>query len=643
MNSSLLRLTWLGAAAGALAASNLVMPVLFLQHAHGMLLEMRTLQLIPVYGTAWVIYFILGGLAGAFTGLISASVQVIFRLDQRESGKVLALWILSSVLVFALVKSVLGYLEGGVLERIQTVWTFRGAKWALAFGLSVWLVSQQAAMLVRLRSFLKGLSLIGLLAFGATLLTSIPDTEPRADQRKVVSSLEPPPVVLITIDTLAANHVSLNGYARETTPFLDKLGRSSVVFDHHYSNSNFTTSSISSILNGSRPWSHRVLHLTSRPTIIVAENGLLPLAKRVGYRTSTITTNVWASPVYHRNTTSVVQRSYAGPYWPLSVFPEYLPQAGSVVYLFQISPLLSKAYQFLLEAFDADNLHFDPARAFAQARRLLDNRAAKGSPEFLWVHLLQPHDPYAAAAPFLGTFEHAPQARRLNNSSPPFGFQAGQKPEFPGVFAGRYDEAVLSVDYHIGQFVDWLRQQGRFDDALIVITADHGESFSHGYGTHGGPLLHEDLIHVPLLIKLPHQQVGKRVATLTEHADLLPTILDFIGQPVPEHVEGRSLKPLLEGGTLEPRPIYSMNFEQNSVFLPLTTGTVAEVDGPFKYVHYFGNIKYSLMPKLDDSLYDLSADPDETKNLVLNMPERAAKMLASIQAQIGAHSRPIRN
>jgi arylsulfatase A-like enzyme len=154
-------------------------------------------------------------------------------------------------------------------------------------------------------------------------------------------------------------------------------------------------------------------------------------------------------------------------------------------------------------------------------------------------------------------------------------------------------------------------------------------------------MLYEDLTHVPLLIKLPHQQIGRRVAVDTEHADLLPTMLDYLGQPVPHHVEGRSLRAALEGLPLEPRPIYSMDFEQNAVFSPLKTGSVAMLDGRYKYVAFFGKPKEPLMPKLDDALYDLQADPGETKNLIAEEPSRAAKMRAAIQTQVAAHSLPL--
>ena len=319
-------------------------------------------------------------------------------------------------------------------------------------------------------------------------------------------------------------------------------------------------------------------------------------------------------------------------------FVKWVPFGEHLEFFPAIEKILIATQQYIVGR-DTTNLHFDPESAFAAARQMLQSSQNVEQPAFLWVHLFPPHHPYAAPAPFLRTFDPSPKALTQVASIAKLQFLAGRDRNFPGVLLGRYDEAVRYVDHHIGRFLDWLKQQGRFDDALIVVTSDHGESFTHGYGRHSGPLLHEELIRVPLLIKLPHQQQGRRVSQLlTEHADILPTILEYLGRPGPGHVEGRSLKQVIEGGTMTPAPVYAMNFQQNGAFLPLKTGAVAMVEGRYKYIRYLGENKYELMPKLEDGLYDLSADPGELRNLVAEMPDRAAQMRAAIDAKLTAHS-----
>ena len=195
------------------------------------------------------------------------------------------------------------------------------------------------------------------------------------------------------------------------------------------------------------------------------------------------------------------------------------------------------------------------------------------------------------------------------------------------------------MDHSIGLFVDWLSSKGLLQDTLLILSADHGESFSHEYGGHGGPMLNDDLIHIPLIIKEPGQTMGKKLRTLSEQIDLMPTILELAGVPIEGAVEGRSLVPALRGQKME-GPIFSMNFEQNSRFKELTTGSVAMIAGRWKYVHYYGSIHYPMMPKLVDSLYDLETDAGENTSLIAEQPAVAAKMLRAIQEQLRIHGKP---
>jgi arylsulfatase A-like enzyme len=636
MKNSVLPLTsaaWQGATIGALNAVGLLLPLDFFYQLHSLLMTVRPLQLIPLYSWGWIVYLILGGLAGGLLAVAIASVLVLLRRDSHKIIGILALWVTSSILVEVLVREVKAYLHIVFLNN-------SAVNLALIFGLSSWIAVSQRAMITRLMEFLKAVALSGGIAAGITFLVTAAHaigTSAHANT-SLTSSPARPPVILITIDTLAANHMSLYGYSRKTTPSLDELGKQSVVFESHHSNANLTTPSIGSILYGARPWVHRALQLTASPLPGIGQFGLLSAFQHAGYETLTVATSAWAGPAHQGSADWVTRQSNGANVdvnWLLCDFPHLAPLLNlpTISWLLEVS-------EPLIQSIDVENRGFDPELAFSQARRLLSERQGSKAPSFLWIHLLPPHSPYAAPVPFLGTFDRDPRAQKLYNSTPPFGFLAGRS-DFPGVFLNRYDEAVLYVDHGIGQFLDWLREQGHFDDALIIVVADHGESFSHGYGGHGGAMLYEDLTHVPLLIKLPGQRTGRRVAAETEHADLLPTMLDYLGQPVPPYVEGRSLRAALKGWSLEPRPIYSMDFEQNAVSSPLKTGSVAMLDGRYKYVAFFGKVKEPLMPKLDDALYDLQADPGETNNLIAEDPSRAEQMRAAIETQVAAHSLPI--
>jgi arylsulfatase A-like enzyme len=622
----------------------LLLPVDFLNHLGNLLLHVRPAELLTVYSAAWVTYLAISGVAGCLLGFLAAGALLLFRrLNSRTVGLV-TLWIIGIVVADALVRGFRVYFEGAPVDHLRSLMGrgFAIANVVVIFGLSIWL-TLHSAILLRLRGFLMAVGLCGAIGAGLAAANAGFHAVTRHNERAQVTGSIPPLVVLITIDALAANHTSLYGYHRETTPSLDRLASQSVVFENHYSNGNWTTPSTASILNGVRPWIHRAFRLSARPLPNVAQQGLLPAAQHAGYETLAVTTNFWASPAHQRCADWVTRWKHGSSditNWTLNHFEPL----DSVLFFPSIQVLLVITDHFAGFR-NTGNLEWNPEGAFRNARAMLSERADSHTPQFLWVHVFPPHDPYATPPPFLRTFEPSAKALRSTDSTPPFAFQASQS-DFPGVFPGRYDEAVLYSDYHVGRFLGWLRQQNRFDDALIIVTADHGESFGHGYGTHAGPMLYEDMLRVPLLIKLPGQRVGRRVQLLTEHADLLPTILDLLGEPAPAHIEGRSLRKVLEGGTLDPKPVYSMDFEENSMFLPLTVGTVAMIEGRYKYTkyfgytEYFGPLKFPFLGKLKDTLVDLLTDPNETKNLIADAPDRAAHMRSAIDAQISAHSLP---
>jgi arylsulfatase A-like enzyme len=121
-----------------------------------------------------------------------------------------------------------------------------------------------------------------------------------------------------------------------------------------------------------------------------------------------------------------------------------------------------------------------------------------------------------------------------------------------------------------------------------------------------------------LLIHLPGQKQGVHVDQLAQQADLLPTLLDLVGAPIPSWVDGASLKPALESRTLADRHIYSMNLEPNSTFNTVTKGTVAVMDADFKFVRYLDSGR--------EQLYRYKTDKDEKNNLVQSEPDVAHRM-----------------
>jgi arylsulfatase A-like enzyme len=448
-----------------------------------------------------------------------------------------------------------------------------------------------------------------------------------------------PSIFLITVDALSAMYLPMYGYAEPTAPRLAQFADEATVFVRNYANSNFTTPAVNSIMLGTRPWTHRALQLEAQPA---AAGASLPgLLKAAGYFTASVSTNPWAAP---RNLgisgsfSALSENNVCTANDPLWVLTPDL----------QVAVKSSLAWRSLhaaaVRAMDELGLcagrHFDPQLAFAEARRIVAEAPA-GRPLFLWIHLFPPHDPYVTPAPFLGTFAGNAAGRDRVSTIPPYVYEARSQLDFPGLWRLRYQEAIRYVDHYIGGFLDELRASGRYAGSLVIVTADHGESFSKNYGGHGGPGLHEELVRIPLLIKEPGQTAGQRVNDLSEQVDLLPTILELASIDARAPTEGVSLLPALRGRPLE-RAVFSMNFQQSPRMGPLHTGSVAMVDGRWKYVRYFGSNWYPLMPRLDDSLYDLAADPIEASNRIAAEPAVAAAMRKEIEAKLGRHGAALR-
>jgi choline-sulfatase len=169
-----------------------------------------------------------------------------------------------------------------------------------------------------------------------------------------------------------------------------------------------------------------------------------------------------------------------------------------------------------------------------------------------------------------------------------------------------YDRAVTAVDTAVGQLISALRKAKLLDDSLLVVTADHGESLgSHGEETHG-IFLYDEAIHVPLLLKLPQNQMGgKRVKGTVRLVDIAPTILEVAGVPVPSSMQGQSLLRIARSATDQGQPVYSRSD------FPL------EAFG-WSVLESWRSGKYLYVRAPTPELYDLSADPNATHNLAQN-------------------------
>ena len=294
-----------------------------------------------------------------------------------------------------------------------------------------------------------------------------------------------PDVILVTIDTLRADHVHCYGDEDIQTPALDGLAKDGIRFTEAFTPSPITNTSHTSILTGLLPSSHGVTDFAvplapDHPT--VAE-----LLKEQGYRTAAF---IGAVILDSKTLAPGLDRGFDF----YDNFPEH-PQ--------------TKSRWGRVERRGAD--------VVKHAQTWMSGHPA--GPHFVWIHLYDPHDPYEPPAPYSQTYKD-----RL------------------------YDGEIAYADSVLAGFIGYLKKIGRYDNALVVVVGDHGEGLGeHGENTHG-IFLYDSTTHVPLIVKLPGRgDPGKVVEAQVRTIDILPTVIDWLHIPPPERLDGASLKPFFDG------------------------------------------------------------------------------------------------
>jgi arylsulfatase A-like enzyme/Flp pilus assembly protein TadD len=351
-----------------------------------------------------------------------------------------------------------------------------------------------------------------------------------------------PNVILITLDTVRADRMGFLGSKNGLTPQLDALATQSVVFEHAYSQAPITPVSHATILTGTYPQYHGIRNFGDRLPPSVP---FLPdILHAQGYHTGAF--------------------------------------VGSII----LDPKNGFASGFE-RGFDVYDAGFHRQKTGERREASMQRRGdvtlehvlewlgqQQGGPFFLWFHLWDAHDPYNPPEPFRSRFPGAP-----------------------------YNGSIAYVDATVGKLLEYLRNQGLYDNALIAVAADHGESLGeHGELTHS-IFLYDSTIHVPLLLKLPGNRfAGQRVTAAASLVDLAPTLLEALGQTPPPAMQAHSLLPLVGNPHPGNHPSFATGDHSErsfgwSALVSLRVGNQLFVRAP--------------LPEL----YDLAADPGAKTNL----------------------------
>jgi len=444
-----------------------------------------------------------------------------------------------------------------------------------------------------------------------------------------------PNLLLITIETFRADHMHGNGYPRLTTPNLDRLAGQGVNFQQAVAQAPFTLPSMASVMTGLTPPLHGV---RNHPASLRPE--VETLAERLasaGYKTAAMTRHSWL-----RRKSAFDQG-----------FDEYHNNKFSA-------------------GLDARSLSL-AAGDWLQANR--------EEPFFLWVHFIDPHLPYTPGYPYsvLYADEHREdsQVEHLQSllerdlgetySPTPYADLSGGPyldlvlqyyPENAAlldlalrrrprgeIFFGKvrypektleevrdlYDGSLVYTDDNLGRILSAVDELGLTDDTLVAVLGDHGEALGEHslYFTHDFSL-YDEMLRVPLAMRFPGRiPAGTEVSQQVRLVDLAPTFLELLGVKPLQDIEGVSLAPLVEGGTLPFLPAFAESAPYRRFFPEQTR------------IYYEGNLgkwrmirterwKLILIPHPDGNLYelyDLESDPGETENLYDELPGEVGKLM----------------
>jgi choline-sulfatase len=371
--------------------------------------------------------------------------------------------------------------------------------------------------------------------------------------------VEKPNVLLLTLDTTRADHLACYGYPGVATPNLDAIAGRGVLFEQAATATPLTLPSHTTIMTGLYPTYHGV---------------------RVNGNTALGDDQTTLAEV-------LAARGYA---------------TGAFIAAFVLDGRwgLKQGFAHYDDQFDLKKYkHLDLGEVQRPGNEVVDAALAwleeqKAKPFFAWVHLYDPHVPYAPPEPYASAY-----ARRGPT--------------------GPYDGEIAFMDEQVGRLTAWLARTGLDRSTVVVYVGDHGEALgSHGEGTHGY-FVYDYAMHVPFVVSAPFEAFqGKRVPVQVGTVDVFPTVLELAGAAPPGKVQGRSLAGLM----FDPKsgrevPAYGEAMASNIQF-------------GWAPLHCLRTPRYKYIDAPRAELYDLARDSGENDNLVASAPDVARRMKAEL-------------
>jgi len=424
------------------------------------------------------------------------------------------------------------------------------------------------------------------------LIAALVLVAPACRERKPAPAPRPSPrpgnslnVLLVTIDTLRADHLGIYAYMRNTSPRIDALARQGAVFDRAYTYWPKTRGSMAIMLTGRRPSQNG--YSKAHPLLLDFNPTLAAVLKEAGYVTAAVVDN-----------------------------PNVAAANG-----------YAKGFDTYRETWEEKSLatETDRARAITETAVAFLAKARPDRPFFLWLHYVNPHAPYAPPPPYDTAFLDAaaragPRLRTvagLHGGIPKQWAVPGQ--DRLGYYVAQYDGEIAAVDEQVGRVMDALRDSGAAGRTVVMLTSDHGESLGeHDYYFDHGEDVFEPSLAIPLIVLAPGLKPGIRVDAFASTVDVVPTLLDAVKVSYPPDLAGTSLLPIARGEGAGPPRLFAQNDRNLS----------ATWDRRYKVVATpLGNGRRL-------ALYDRARDPGETADRSRALPDELRAQTRALEEHL---------
>ncbi len=358
------------------------------------------------------------------------------------------------------------------------------------------------------------------------------------------NDIEKPNIIIFTLDTTRADHLPIYGYTKTDTPVLNELAQRGIVFDECITAVTLTLPSHSSIFTGMFPTYHGI-HINGNNALSPKQITLAEEIKGKGYKTA-----------------AFIGAFVLDARWGLKQGFDYYDD------------------NFNLEKFKT----IDLGRVQRPANEVIDSALKwleknKGNRFFTWIHLYDPHTPYAPPEPYFSEYKDRGRV-------------------------GLYDGEISFMDSQIGRVIDWLKINDLNKKTILILLGDHGEALGdHKEETHGY-FIYDSTIRVPLIIVTPFKELqGERIKTQVRTVDIFPTVLDILNISYSNNIHGKTLIPLIFKNNEKDRYAYSESLA------PKLQYNWGELYG-------LRTSKYKYIEAPRPEFYDLLKDPKELNNLI---------------------------